>query len=471
MKKTITINISGLVFNIEEDAYSSLKNYLEKIGNKFNNLEERQEIIEDIEARVAELFTEKIDRNKEVINQKDVNRIIEVMGSPDNFEEEESEFKDKTESKSTTTNEKKKFFRDPDNKVLGGVCAGISNYFGWDISILRVIFALSVLLLGTGFWLYIILWILIPEAKSTSDKLAMEGKNANINNIKTFFTKFKSDINNIDTSSVNKNIKKQSDRFNDFLVGTSKRINETVRPKERISRFFTSIFSILGFIFISMGLVLIFSLAYGLIMPENSNQIKTFLDEIYSNVGLKPDDMLAIIISVCTLAFSIGIGLIILGIRFAFTNNKELITKINPIGTAARFMIILSIISTIALVALNTKLHLSKVTYNTTEELNYKTIVIKKMSSPAYYDYSEKIEFNIEKSSADIPYLNIKKKALGLHSNKINSRKVYDFEIKDSIVSLSPTLNYDKNFFEEQEIEITLFIPNNDSTTIINEFD
>ena len=293
MKKTITINISGLVFNIEEDAYSMLKQYLEKIGNKFNNLEERQEIIEDIEGRIAELLTEKLNRNKEVINELDVDGVMEVMGSPDNFEGDEQEQEEQTETKTSSSNEKKKLFRDGDNKVVAGICAGVSNYFGWNISIVRTLFALLILLAGTGFWLYIIAWILIPEAKSTSEKLAMKGKNATVDNIE----KFVKNVRNLDTSHMSESVKKHSNKFNDFLVGTSRKVEETLQPRKRIGSLVNLISSIIGFIFISAGIAVILSVIYGIIMPENVNEVKMFIHGINARLDLQIQDYLPIAIS------------------------------------------------------------------------------------------------------------------------------------------------------------------------------
>jgi phage shock protein PspC (stress-responsive transcriptional regulator) len=308
-------------------------------------LGERQEIIEDIEARIAELFSEKLNRNKEVINQADVDNIISVMGSPDNFEEEESTgySQEKTEPRTHNRKKNKKFYRDPDHRVLGGVCAGASNYFDWDVALVRVIFMLSVIFLGTGVIFYILFWIITPEAKSTSEKLAMKGKKANVDNISSFVTKFKSNFDHIDTEAIGENIKTQSNKFNDFLVGTSQKFNKTLKPKENFNSLINFIFSIIGFIFISVGIALVLSMVYGLIMPENVNQIKMFIHGIDTRLDLNLEDYLPLAIAVFTLITSIGIGLIILGIRIGFSRNRELITKLKPIGVTMRFLIILSL--------------------------------------------------------------------------------------------------------------------------------
>jgi phage shock protein PspC (stress-responsive transcriptional regulator) len=470
MKKTITINIAGLVFNIEEGAYSSLKNYLESIGNKFNNLGERQEIIEDIEARIAELFSEKLNRNKEVINEVDVDNIISVMGSPDNFEEEEStEYSEtKSESKSTKTNEKKKFFRDPDSRVVGGVCAGVSNYFDWDVSIVRVVFALSVLLLGTGFWLYIILWLIIPEAKSTSEKLAMEGKNATVNNIKGFFTKFKNDIESIDTSNVNKNIKKQSNKFNQFLVGTSQKFNDTFRPKENVTNVFKFIFSFIGFILISIGIILFFSVTYSLFMPN-----ETGLNEMFNEFAIRTEfnvtnvNLIKIAFAVFTL--SIAISLILTGIRLAFSRQTKIVQSTKPLRVLSRFTIIFSIIGLIALLLFN-KASFSKFSHYNSHTIDYKTIIVKKLAAIPANENPKRIKLDIRKTEHNTAWIRVAVKGTGFRSLS-SSLTPYEYNITDSIIELSPYLYTKKGIYIEKDVDITLYIPDNDSTVLINEFD
>ena len=470
MKKTITINIAGLVFNIEEEAYIILKDYLTKIGNKFSDLDERQEITEDIEARIAELFTERLNRNKEVIHEKDVSQIIEVMGSPENFEGDIEESKTKTDPKASTNNEKKKLYRDTDNKVLAGVCAGISNYFDWNVGLVRLILTVSILFFGTGFWLYIIAWILIPEAKSTSEKLAMKGKNATVENIESFFTKFKTNVQNIDTSNVSESVKKQSNKFNDFLVGTSKKIETSIQPKKRISNLFHFILSIIGFVLISLGVAIILGMIYSFLMPEDSNQIKHLITKLNESLNLKIGDYLALAISIILLTICIGIGLIILGLRLSFARNNELIKKINPIGTTVRFSLILSLISTIILFAINSKLHFQKSSYHHGQDLFYKTIVIKKLRLSSRYPNKEKIDFNIIETDVQSPRIEIEKYAFGLNSSKINSKQVFDYRIEDSIIYLTPTINFENDFFQDKKVNVTLSIPKNDSIKIIDQF-
>ncbi len=183
MKKTIRINISGLIFNIDEDAFDKLQQYLNSITKKFINTEEGNEIIADVEARIAELFQERIGDRKEVINQFDVEHVTEVMGMPEDFEDEDLEEISTEEPNTKKTG--RHIYRDTDNSVISGLAAGIANYFGIDPVIVRVLFVLMALFYGTSILIYILLWAIIPEAKTRSQKLEMKGQDINLSSIET----------------------------------------------------------------------------------------------------------------------------------------------------------------------------------------------------------------------------------------------------------------------------------------------
>lgn len=206
MNQTVTINISGIVFHIEVDAYENLKNYLNKIKSYFNNSEERDEIMMDIEARIAELFNQKITTKNQVIVMNDVAEIIEIMGKPEQYIGEDEENIDEETKRTYTSSKDKKVFRNPDERTLGGVCSGLAAYFGFDTIWLRLFFVLATIFFGFGPVLYLILWVVIPEAKTASDKLKMKGENVNIDNIgKTFkegADRVSENLKNINTSKI-----------------------------------------------------------------------------------------------------------------------------------------------------------------------------------------------------------------------------------------------------------------------------
>lgn len=266
MKKNISINISGIIFHIEEDGYDQLKEYLESINRYFSTFEDSLEIIADIETRIAEIFLSKLKEGKQVIGVDDVEVLIATMGSikdfqaaeedtsfsitPKEVEEEEDQGEPIFTKKLYRDNNRKlfagvlsgiafyfnvdplwirliyillffgfwalpawpgflflayivmwiavpasdelkeekkikKMYRDPDSKVLGGVASGISAYFGVDVVIIRLLFFATIFIAGTGLILYIILWIILPEAKTLTDKMEMQGQPVTLSNIES----------------------------------------------------------------------------------------------------------------------------------------------------------------------------------------------------------------------------------------------------------------------------------------------
>ncbi len=183
MKTTITVNLGGLVFHIDDDAYEMLNTYLIAIEKQFASEDERKDIMTDIETRLAELFTEFLDGKRDVIMKEDVSKVIEILGQPEDFIEEEPTT-EQSKKKSTTYQATKRLYRDPDNRFLGGVCGGMGAYFNVDPVIFRIIFIIIFFGMGSGLIIYIILWIAMPEAVTTAQKLEMRGEPVTLENIK-----------------------------------------------------------------------------------------------------------------------------------------------------------------------------------------------------------------------------------------------------------------------------------------------
>lgn len=302
MKKNISINISGIIFHIEEDGFETLKKYLDSINTYFSTYEDSEEIIADIEGRIAEIFLEKLTDGKQVVSAEDVDLLIRTMGSIADFEalEEEVDFQSPASAESTTSNETeeekaepqaekaeagsqesdsssesgsrrstyvrpdkwyrdlnrkvlggvasgiahyynfdplwlrvgllvlffgnasltasglifaaplsgicfigyfilwailpgnenleedqklKKLYRDPDDRVFGGVSAGLAKYFNADIMVVRIIFIVLFFGFGTGLIAYVILWIITPTANTITDRMQMKGEPVTLSNI------------------------------------------------------------------------------------------------------------------------------------------------------------------------------------------------------------------------------------------------------------------------------------------------
>jgi phage shock protein PspC (stress-responsive transcriptional regulator) len=182
MKKTLTVNLANQVFHIDEDAFYRLREYLDRIEGHFSDKDERNDIISDIENRIGELFGQRINVQKQVITLQDVEEIIRIMGDPVEIVGEEQAGKSEYENYSKP----KRLYRDPDNRVLGGVCGGIGQYFKIDPLIVCILFLIVFFGFGIGLLIYIILWIVVPEARTTAQKLEMRGDPVNASNIGKF---------------------------------------------------------------------------------------------------------------------------------------------------------------------------------------------------------------------------------------------------------------------------------------------
>ncbi len=180
MKTTVSINIGGLAFYIDEDAYAVLKKYLRKVELNYAKEEGHEEIIADIETRVAELFREKINDYKQVITVADVYDVIGVLGDPEDFEESHSDAR----TKMTYASSGRRLYRDIDNRIIGGVCCGLAAYFNIDVIIIRVLFVVFAFVGGVALIIYPILWIVMPAAMTTVQKIEMRGEPVNLDNIK-----------------------------------------------------------------------------------------------------------------------------------------------------------------------------------------------------------------------------------------------------------------------------------------------
>ena len=179
MNKTININLAQINFSLDEKGYLKLKSYLKELDNLFDSTSGKEDIIEDIESRIAELFSQFKKFDDYVISEKEVESVIQTMGSVEDLSDDEI----LNENPSSKTS--RKFFRDPDDNWIGGVAGGISKYYNLSSSWVRIIL-LILLIFGVPFTIliYVLFWIFTPEAKTTLDKIKMKGESVNINSIK-----------------------------------------------------------------------------------------------------------------------------------------------------------------------------------------------------------------------------------------------------------------------------------------------
>jgi len=253
MNKTVTVNIGGIVFHIDENAYEKFKKYLESIRSHFTQSEGRDEIMQDIESRIAEMFQEKIKDSKHVITLEDVDQVTTQMGKPEQFGDEDEQAAEGHETDTHFT-VKRRMFRNPDDKLLGGVCSGIANYFDIDTVWVRLLFVIPLLAWGSGIFLYILLWIILPEAKTTAEKLQMRGEKVNISNIEK---------NIKEEREYDKSRAAESGKDRGKKAGTAVgRIFEAIG--EVIKFFFLFLGKLISIVFLFVGLVVVFCLVMSL---------------------------------------------------------------------------------------------------------------------------------------------------------------------------------------------------------------
>ena len=309
MKKTISIHLTGFVFNIEEEAYILLQEYLDKIRQNLSYEEGCDEIMEDIEMRIAELFQERMGLIKEVIVQKDILDIMGILGDPTDFaSDEEVPFQ---ETQTAPEDDKvKRLFRDKDGGTIGGVCSGLGHYFYVDALVFRVIFVALFLLLGSGILLYLVLMIFIPEAKTTADKLKMRGEPINLDSIKKHVNQFAESLSDrANSNKIRNNVRSAVEQGVDY-GRTALNI---------ISKIIGVAFSLAGFILFIFLLNLLFR-DTGLIPFIGENNIP----DIYTAIEISfPGKNWTFLIFLCIILVSLIplISLIITGIRL-ITKNK-----------------------------------------------------------------------------------------------------------------------------------------------------
>jgi len=272
MNKTITSNIAGIVFHIDENAFHKLEQYLKNIRNYFAGSEGEDDIVSGIEERIADMFQARLKDGKSVVTMAEVDEVIAIMGQPEAFMDgEDMDEQPKASARSKSTN--KRIFRDSDNRVFGGVCSGVSHYLGIADPIwLRLAFLLTFWIAGTGLMLYIILWVVMPSANTPAEKLEMKGESVNAENIgKTVNAEFEALRKKWDSSSAANGAVRQ---ISDFLV---KAITMVANILLVIVKF---IAKFIGFIFLISGVlsfivIAAFSLGFSTVISFSSDGVVT----------------------------------------------------------------------------------------------------------------------------------------------------------------------------------------------------
>lgn len=181
MKKTINAAIGGCSFTIDEDAYKALEEYLERFKSCLDPNSAVNDTMDELEVRIADLLKGKLN-GREVADLSMVQEIIAQVGFPQGYEQSSSGKKETAENVQAV----RKLFRDPDDKKIAGVCSGLSLFIGVDVTMIRVIFLVALICGSAGFWIYLVMWIAAPEARTAVEKCEMRGIPANAENIRRF---------------------------------------------------------------------------------------------------------------------------------------------------------------------------------------------------------------------------------------------------------------------------------------------
>ncbi|WP_165040647.1 PspC domain-containing protein [Dysgonomonas sp. ZJ709] len=190
MKKVIEVSIGGINFTVEDDAYFRLKDYLKRFEATIPDADEAREVMEDVEARVAEIFQNEMKYSNQVVNMKLVETVIDHLGVI------ETEFDEEAKTSTSGTRYKadnegyqkgeKRLYRNPDEKMIAGVCTGLAAYFDVDVTIIRILFVAIFFLYGAALITYIVIWIVAPIANTVPQKLAMRGFAPTAENIRRY---------------------------------------------------------------------------------------------------------------------------------------------------------------------------------------------------------------------------------------------------------------------------------------------
>ena len=197
MKKTINVAIGGCSFTIDEDAYNTLNEYLERFKGALDSSSSSADVMDELEGRIADLIKAKLG-GREVVDMKIAQEVVAQLGYPQAYRPSETNnagagcnaggnARDEYHYSGTDGERPvRKLFRDPDDKRLAGVCSGLALFLGVDVTLIRIIFLVAFICGSAGLWIYLVIWIAAPEARTAAEKCELRGIPANAENIRRF---------------------------------------------------------------------------------------------------------------------------------------------------------------------------------------------------------------------------------------------------------------------------------------------
>ncbi len=475
MNKTVNINLGGMFFHIDEDAYQKLTRYFDAIKRSLSNSSGQDEIIKDIEMRVSELLTEKQKTEKHVVGLKDVDEVITVMGQPEDYRiDEEGIGNTSTHFSSNSSAINRKLYRDKDNGMVGGVLAGLGHYFGIDKVWLRIFFLILFFAWGTGVLAYIILWIVMPEATTTAEKLEMTGEPVTISNIEK---KVREEFENVSEKFKNANYDEMGNRVKTGAEKVGSSLGDFIIAVFRVFSKFLGVLLIMTSLFILAALfIAVFTLGSSSVIEvpwQGFIEAGNFTDYPIWTFGL-------------IMFFAVGIPFFFLSLL----GFKLLSPKLKSIGNIAKYTLLAIWLIAVSLaIAIGIK-QASAFAIDgrvvVKENLNIKptdTLLIKFKHNDYFAKniddnddfkitidstgndviYSNNVSFKIAQTDTQLAYIQIEKEAKGktLFEAKQRAEKIqYSYKvIGNQLVFDNYLLSDLKEKFRDQEIEITLFLP------------
>jgi len=478
MKKAIKINLSGIIFHIDEDAYDKLKNYLDAINSHFTGKDEGNEILNDIESRMAELFQERRKKEEEVISIELVNEVIGIMGDPEDIidTDESTDPGSKRTTYSAQSSRSRRLYRDTENSVIAGVCGGLGAYFNIDPLIFRILFIVFFFFGGSSILVYVILWIVIPKAESAAQKLEMRGEPVNVSNIeKKVREEYESAKDNVKKAANSESAKKNRQAASNFFTELGK-----------ILYLFVKVILILigtGFVIAGIGIIigLLSTVFIGL-------HVFPFADYSFSLGELMapfsdPVSITLLIISL-TLLFLIPVIAMIYGlVRLIFgikSRNRGLLIG----GT---LLWIVALLMTISILAFESNNYSNNGTNTSDNEISFSSdTLFVTVNSQNMKEFEEGLSFDfdwnrrwfltedldriygevgldIEKAGGDATILKIEKRSKGRNwdeAKKNASRLNYRYEIRGNQLILDPYFFIDESIkWRFPAVDLTLEIP------------
>lgn len=467
------MNLGGFFFHIDEDAYQKLNRYFDAIRASLSK-DGRDEIMNDIESRISELFSEKLTTNKQVLSLKDVDDVIAVMGQPEDYKIENDEPNNANYSYDGSSRSKK-LYRDKETGIVAGVCSGLAHYFGVDVVWIRLALVLLVFAgFGTGILAYIILWAVTPEATTTSEKLEMKGEPINISNIekkvKEGFSEFSDTLNNLDHSKIATEAKNGAQKIGstlgDIIIGIMKVFSKFI-----------------GGVMVLVGGITIISLLITLFTMGSTDQIHMPWLEYFNSFNYTNTSMWLI-----ALLFFLAIGipfffLLLLGLKILVNNLKS-------IGNIAKFTLLaVWILSVLSLITIGVKTSKevafeNKVMSKSTLEISPNdTLTLKFRHSDFYaknvddrdefrlvqdsvghdYMYSNDVSLEIMPADGNVAYIQIERNANGSSMTEARKRAStieYKFKKEGNTLIFDNYILMDvKDKFRGQEVTIYLYLP------------